>query len=229
MPVAVRKIHRKSTRFCVSNSLFSLFNSAGSPRSPTSPSSNCPPFEAVHDCYNPCFALTCDNLDPNPNIFCTLECRIQCDCIEGYRRLPSTGRCVPVEQCPNYCGVNQVKVNCYTNCSDSRHCPGTVDPAPADGSCTLACNKGDCECVNGYVRNRCGVCVLDTECSNPCSCNKRREKPDCMNSCSARTCEHATSGILRKCVSNCSYTCECELGFVRDNYGNCVTVDECPC
>lgn len=183
--------------------------------------------EAISPCYGPCTTRTCANLNPRPNprVMCPHICIAnQCDCKDGYRRLES-GECVPENKCPNWCDrPNEVKYDCYNECSP-RTCPNVTQPE--NRACTLQCEIGVCDCINNYFRNECGVCVPEDQCSASCSCKSDNEEIKCINSCSASTCEHVTSGILRKCASYCSRTCECNEGYARDAGGCCIPESEC--
>lgn len=183
-----------------------LFHAAQSTSNP------CGRYEEISQCGGPCTNRTCANLNPRPNpqLTCPHICiRGECDCIAGYRRLES-GECVPENKCPNWCDrAFEVKYECYNECS------------------ALECKIGECDCINGYLRNQCGVCVPMAQCSAGCTCKSDLEEIKCINSCSASTCEHVTSGVLRNCLSYCSKTCECKKDYARDAYGYCIPEVEC--
>ncbi|KAL0107994.1 hypothetical protein PUN28_014930 [Cardiocondyla obscurior] len=62
---------------------------------------------------------------------------------------------VTIDAAPN-CGPNEVYNTCGSSCV-----PSCQNPNPT--VCTLACKIG-CECVEGYVRNARGRCVLTQDC-----------------------------------------------------------------
>lgn len=48
-----------------------------------------------------------------------------------------------------------------------------------------------------------------------------------INACNNLTCTHQTPGVCTKECDSQNAGCICENGFVRDMYGECVTVDKC--
>lgn len=151
--------------------------------------------------------------------------RGECDCKQGYRRLDS-GKCVRESKCPNYCSQpNEVKYDCFKECAP-RTCPNVTQTK--NGTCELECQSGVCDCINGYLRNECGVCVPEAQCSDGCKCESKTEKIECINSCNASKCERITSRILYACPTDyCSKTCECIDGYARDAAGHCIPTTKC--
>jgi len=193
--------------------------------------------EAVSPCYNPCTAQTCENLNPPPDRICTRECQIGvCDCVDGYRR-GSDGVCAPESECEESssgpdtnleCGEHEAVSKCYNPCS-AQTCEN-LDPPP-DRICTLECQIGVCDCVEGYRRNNSrSPCEPERNCPKPVTCNPRNnEEKRCFNSCSERTCEHVNSPIKLNCITNCTVGCDCKIGYARNPAGQCVLSENCPC
>lgn len=180
----------------------------------------CGPNEEISPCSGPCTNRTCKNL--NPPIVCPTICATGvCDCKMGFRRLDS-GECVPENECPNFCDrPNEVRYDCYKEC-EPRTCPNVTENKNA----TCTCQSGKCDCINGFLRNICGICVEVSQCSTGCSCSST-ESVQCVNSCTKKTCEDVVSGVQKKCTTQyCSKTCECLEDFARLN-GECVPNAQC--
>lgn len=187
---------------------------------------DCPKNEEQVGCWNACTERTCENFNPPVDRVCNRACQVGvCDCIEGYRRL--NGTCVPEWECPQWCpGLNEAVSDCYNECVNDRACPGVRGNTTQ--ICSLACQLGKCDCKNGYMRNKCGICVLAAQCADSnlsCSCPEN-ESIQCVNSCTAKTCNDVTSGANTDCASYCSYTCDCVKDFYR-LYSDCVPRQEC--
>ncbi|EFO91797.1 hypothetical protein CRE_07784 [Caenorhabditis remanei] len=114
---------------------------------------------------------------PNPS-FCTLQCVVGCQCDKGFFRR-SDKACVPQDQCnvvanttapvaptlpapPSAnltCRTNEQANDCHNPCTEKK-CPVKNGPLV---NCILNCQVG-CSCKPGYLRNKQGACVKDSEC-----------------------------------------------------------------
>lgn len=104
-----------------------------------------------------------------------------------------------------------------------------------DRSSKDMCILNVCDCVPGYSRNKCGICVKDTECDRPC-------RPALCFPCSdpneirykrLRECEVRSCANLER-ANDCTKTermfrnqCDCKDGYARDDCGRCVPELEC--
>lgn len=219
--------------------------------------------EGLNKCFNLCHARTCENRIPN-NRVCVQSCRENsCDCAEGFRR-NNCGECVSDELCNKPCdplrpiacrGKNEKLIPCFDLmkarvCSNARpsqqpSCPTdspfsldlddkfdwTDDPHKSENMCIL----NICDCMEGFFRNKCGICVKKRDCKKPCrlercdTCsdpNEMRYKR--LRECEARSCAN------RKNLVQCKGTdrvyrnqCDCKQHYYRDRCGRCVSEKEC--
>jgi hypothetical protein len=79
-----------------------------------------------------------------------------------------------------------------------------------------------CFCKKGWVRDQFGICIPKENCHVDCpdhevfsSCDKMCEK----------TCENQNPIF---CPEICKPGCVCEPGWVRNENGICVRIEECP-
>lgn len=218
--------------------------------------------EGENTCYNPCSARTCEHL-VNPPEVCPLYCALnQCDCLPNYY-LNGCGVCVTEEQCSIPCtntpiqcpGPNEELVGCLDPtkariCRDAR--PSEEPSCSRNSPFPLQLNRkarwrnadkkglcilNQCECKVGFSRNKCGICVEDEKCDQPCRPGRcqRCSDPNEIRYKRLRKCEFRTCKSLKK-ASECSANgddkvyhnqCDCKEGFVRNNCGKCVYIDEC--
>ncbi|XP_041989253.1 venom peptide BmKAPI-like [Aricia agestis] len=68
----------------------------------------------------------------------------------------------PVEQKPFDCSANEKYFKCNLEVCQ-KTCADLVNPPPCP-NISPDCYKPSCECVDGYLRNGDGVCVLEDKC-----------------------------------------------------------------
>lgn len=121
-------------------------------------------------------------------------------------------------------------MDCFSPCSP-RTCPNAIHSYHGNPPlCPMMCETGVCDCQEGFLRNKCGVCVPEVYCSMSCECkDEEKEEKRCVENCATRTCEHILSNKPREmCQSNfCTDRCECKPGFARDRFDECVEIDHC--
>lgn len=153
-----------------------------------------------------------------------------CHCVDGFVR-NKCGDCVKPSDCnqdckkkTTYCrGPNENPVGC-----DKR---STVRGCTSSDSRDTKCKKSVCDCIEGYLRNKNGLCVKEKDCSldiprqctNPCT--KKNEIYRCLNGCLERKC--STIGISFKCSDECTGGCDCIEGYRRDDNGECIPEAAC--
>lgn len=199
------------------------------------------PNETPDGCFDSDTELTCSNLDqrsermPSKGL-CILG---KCHCADGFVR-NKCGECVDVKDCDRECGKKEVEL---TQCSGPNESPVECYKQSSAKQCSTAgtstpyfksekCEKGKCDCIEGYLRNKNGVCVpeedcnldIPEKCSNPCT--KNNEIYRCLNGCLKRTCENI--GIKALCLDQCIGGCDCVEGYRRDDGDECIPEKECP-
>nr|QRN45218.1 zonadhesin-like 1 [Tineola bisselliella] len=172
-------------------------------------------------------------------------CAPQCRCYDGYYR-NDNGKCVTVKECLHKCGHNAYYEDCSNSDSGacvqgcvckkgyirnhgfcvkdkSQECPANehwtdcINPCPKGAMCFAPCIEG-CICNDGYVRKD-NVCVK----SDPI-CGKNEKYNRCGSACPL-TCAGPPPG---PCTKQCVPGCFCEEGYIRDDNGDCIPVNECP-
>lgn len=151
----------------------------------------------------------------------------QCQCKAGYYGLfTDPTECVPRNQCPNICPdkKNEVMYSCYDQCAPLV-CPNVTQFAGPN--CTSTCQSGVCDCIFGYSRNECGICVLAADCMKECTCPEN-ESVQCVNPCSRSTCKKYVLNIKPKCLDDCMKACDCKPKYARVNSTQkCVKKTDC--
>lgn len=200
--------------------------------------------------YNVCTENTCANLK-NPPENCPKDESNACVCREGLYR-NECNECVMKEECSKNC-TRPTKLQCtgqfemLYGCLDptqARVCPTTRCSKPRDFLLKYAkrsnqsglCALNTCDCIDGYLRNKCGQCVPANECGRkscigkftPCSePNEVRVKK--YRKCTARTCKNLKSPM--KCKGKAARVrknmCDCKIGYRRNKCGKCVPETEC--
>ncbi|CAB3243988.1 unnamed protein product [Arctia plantaginis] len=203
---------------------------------------DCPPFdcsarpnEEFHACPPLCPTDDCSQATPSGNcpqfgnILITLPCSPKCRCIKGYWR--KNGICVPYEECPNICPLNEEYNSCtqatcrHQNCStrnDPLSCP-RIDPAFC---------KGGCVCKENYYRNKNGTCVPEEQCNdNPKpTCEDNEILDDCPAHCKSEHCPKCGEDNKRCEQPNpCPPpACKCRFNHRRAENGSCIPTVDCP-
>lgn len=85
----------------------------------------------------------------------------------------------------------------------------------------ITCQRG-CYCKQGFVRNAENVCIPTEECP---VCEKPFEQFTFCNKLCDKTCKNPRPEI---CPAACFPGCICQEGYVRDENGRCIQVEECP-
>ncbi|GFR05007.1 hypothetical protein TNCT_498982 [Trichonephila clavata] len=190
---------------------------------------SCRSNEVYKQCGSAC-PPTCSNRGENQ--ICTLQCVAGCFCKDGLVR-DDQGECVKPEECPpstqepqgpggsmETCDENEE----YTDCGSA--CPPTCSNQGKNQACILLCVPG-CFCREGLVRNDAGKCVEPEDCpSSPEEiCKENEEYLSCGSACPP-TCSN--SGKNEICTTQCVSGCFCKEGFVKNDQGECVKLEECP-
>lgn len=125
------------------------------------------------------------------------------------------------------CGDHELVVDCYSACSP-RTCPDAIN-YPNGMVCPAICETDRCDCENGYLRNKCGVCTPAEFCSQSCECKSMEaEERRCVNDCSVRSCGNILSKTERNCTTDfCAEQCDCIEGYARNRFGECVVEERC--
>ncbi|XP_073426616.1 von Willebrand factor-like [Dendrobates tinctorius] len=164
-----------------------------------SAATRCKTGEEHNDCGSAC-PPTCKNRSP----ICAAVCVPGCFCKNGTIR-NDKGECVMVEKC---CSGNTE----YQQCGSA--CPPTCDNrSPV---CTKVCTPG-CFCKKGTIRNVKGECVKVEKC-----CSGNTEYQQCGSACPP-TCKNRSP----ICAAVCKSGCFCKKGTIRNDKGECVTVEKC--
>ncbi|CRK88925.1 CLUMA_CG002526, isoform A [Clunio marinus] len=190
----------------------------------TSSANNCPANEHFESCGSGCGDLTCE-VPNDASRICPPDCLAQCFCDLWLVR-NSANICVPLEDCPNVCGLNAELVTngkpdeCEPTCRKL-----TPNECPEVGVLTK------CVCKAGYVRdnNIDRNCVLIEDC--PSTCKSLETFTNCGSGCGDLTCEVPSHDGLT-CPEICQKGCFCSAGYVRDSNENCVPCTDCqtgPC
>lgn len=204
----------------------------------------------VSPCFKWCAENTCDNL-LNPPSNCTADCESNvCVCADGlYRNVCNL--CVTADQCNTTCqryeplvcpDPNEILNTCFIP-TNAKVCPNVQRSTPRDmflkyispsqpGLCALSV----CDCKDGYLRNKCGQCVLESDCSRKCCVHESdpcsqpgevRETKYCKRRRTSRRSRRRRSPFSskRKCRER-RYTkkseCNCQNGLSRDKCGRCL-------
>lgn len=223
--------------------------------------------QVVSNCYNECSANTCANVK-NPPQVCTLECALNV-CVCGPNLfLNECNECVEKSQCYVNCkkskpikckGPFETLYGCFKS-KEARVCPQIKYSRPRDvfsqyTSTDDLCVLNVCDCTNGFLRNKCGECVLPEDCGKKChkiACeephsevrtvySKRKCKKDdcahdkCETNCKDDACRSNCNKKRSKC-KKCRiarHVCVCKVGYARNKCGVCVPAhkafDNVPC
>lgn len=153
----------------------------------------------------------CDSSCSNPFPICPAVCVAQCQCKEGHFR-NDEGLCVTSNNCePMECGVNEQYTNCNEGCGPFCDSSIVCDSLPF-------CAPG-CECIDEYVRDRDGECVLHSDCPHECDTN------EIWKECGG--CDASCKNPMQYCPEICISRCECADGFFRNEKNECVESIEC--
>jgi hypothetical protein len=96
-------------------------------------------------------------------------------------------------------------------------------------TCIALCKAG-CICIEGYLRDEKGRCVLASECNKECTkeCPPHEVYSDCgANSCQM-FCDWYYNPDSYACRPICTPGCICEEGYIRGPNGDCIMPTECP-
>ncbi|CAF4776537.1 unnamed protein product [Pieris macdunnoughi] len=175
-------------------------------------------------CDNECDKLSQQSKDNCPIV--NIQCNRMCYCEDGYAR-DANNTCIPIHECPPECPLNERYVNNINEICRAKTCSELDQHLPCQEK--GYCNTGPpgCICIDGYVRNADGVCVLTTEC--PPKCPKGEVYEKCPDPCIPNTCASIWSKYkpCPPCPEDCKPTCRCPDGQHRNKIGQCITTEEC--
>lgn len=207
--------------------------------------------QVVTPCYRWCEEKTCANLANPQN--CSTACESNVCVCAGDLYRNECNECVPKERCSEKCkrtvapldcaDPNEVLNTCW-NPTKVKVCPDVAHSKLRDrflefgqSSAPGLCILSVCDCKDGYLRNRCGLCVPEKQCSDKCCIDEcdpcpqqnevrvtkhRKRSHSSKRSHSPFSCKrkHKKHGHDEKSV------CVCKKGFVRDKCGRCVQPDQ---
>lgn len=207
----------------------------------------------IPECYKWCEEKTCQNLLTPTNCDNTPCESGVCVCAgDLYRN--ECGRCVTKEECNTTCkrflplkcpDPNEQIYGCLDP-TKAKVCPNLRRSMPRDlffnpkpvqpGLCALT----TCDCKNGYLRNRCGQCVLAADCNKKCCVSKSDpcSQPNEVRVTKYNKNRRALGRSKRKCSPfphkrndrrgkySKKSSCVCEDGFKRDHCGQCLQPQE---
>ncbi|XP_052739975.1 zonadhesin [Bicyclus anynana] len=175
---------------------------------PIPPVLECGKNEEPAACKKVCPPLSC-SWDPTRMACRPGPCRPGCNCIKGYLQ-NDKGVCIPEGQCPIKCPENEEYTDCYKNLDLS------------DPSATLTVKCRPCQCIEGYVRAKNGVCVTKEQL---CEADRNTTYTLCPNRC-VSTCQNP-NGV---CSSECreGYGCGCKPGYLLSDDKKCILPQDCP-
>lgn len=103
-------------------------------------------------------------------------------------------------------------------------CEPSCDEQP--NFCILVC-IAKCVCIEGYVLDKDGSCILPSECpfavDNKTCIELNTEYTPCGAACEP-TCRFRRP---RPCPAVCVEGCKCKKGYIRNDQGNCVHPVQC--
>uniref|UniRef100_A0A1I8A2H2 TIL domain-containing protein n=1 Tax=Steinernema glaseri TaxID=37863 RepID=A0A1I8A2H2_9BILA len=119
---------------------------------------------------------------------------------------------------------------------------GACDPTCEKPICasSLLCKQPECGCIDGFVRNKSGLCINATEClHHPVitdhhpngvakavhpKCGLNEELKACGSAC-APTCTVPEPVCESHCIID---VCQCKEGYVAFTNGSCIALSDCP-
>ncbi|GMT10175.1 hypothetical protein PFISCL1PPCAC_1472 [Pristionchus fissidentatus] len=166
---------------------------------------------------------------PQPEVLPRISCA-NVRCAGPCTDTPNGPRCGP--RPVNGCPPNEEIRNCTNKCNE----PFCGDENFAR-RCALVCLTPECECIQGFVRDKARGCVKREECAKEgqqddeptaVSCGSNEEYRECANKCFEPFC--GDEGMMRNCFTVCQKgACECKKGFVRERTTKqCIKREQCP-
>ncbi|KAL0832215.1 hypothetical protein ABMA28_001666 [Loxostege sticticalis] len=119
------------------------------------------------------------------------------------------------------CPHNEMQVEC-AHCGPKR-CDELGRPVPCAGGTALC--RPECVCVDGYVRDDDGTCILKNEC--PSCGGDKNATSGCGNHCGNSCSDYKETN--KTCPNDCRYNrCVCRTNYVyHDSLRICVLPDDC--
>nr|XP_034824830.1 zonadhesin-like [Maniola hyperantus] len=160
------------------------------------------------------------------------HCKRGCVCRQNYLRADN-GTCILASQCPNALKCpkpNEYYDACPPQCP-SRTC-GVMDnrtacPEPLEVG-DPRCPPGSCRCNVGFYRDSDGSCVTWNLCK---TCPENETAVSCFQAkCERRDCSDLGQPVacVRIDPMFCTVGCLCQEGFLRNNNGTCIPINQCP-
>lgn len=138
-------------------------------------------------------------------------------------------------------GKHEVLHGCFDP-SKSKVCPEVKFSKPRDvffqpkQPQSDLCVLNVCDCIDGYLRNKCGQCVPANECGRKCCVGKCSRCPGPnevrvtkYRKCTARTCKNLKFPMIckKRAERVRKNVCDCKIGYRRDDCGRCIPEDQC--
>ncbi|CAO1396939.1 unnamed protein product [Diamesa tonsa] len=158
----------------------------------------------------------------------SVNCENKCYCRKGY--VKENGTCVAIETCQN---PNSTFNSCGTSCE-----------ATCDNQNPMICPKicvAGCFCNKGFIKESSGICIKIEKCPISTCKDPNSEHNTCGSSCRcddrnsyANECGSACEASCKNpnpkgpCPDVCVRGCFCKPGFLKNDQGVCVPVEECP-
>ncbi|XP_047526818.1 zonadhesin-like isoform X2 [Vanessa atalanta] len=156
-------------------------------------------------------------------------CEPGCRCIDNYKR-NENGICIPKEECPTECGINEIYDICPPTCPpqrcdvDERVIRCAKNPEPGDAAC-----KPGCRCIDNYKKNASGICIPKQECPGVVYCGPNEILSSCVNGgCGRWNCSQTSEICYKIADSDCREGCHCIDKYLRADNGTCIPADQCP-
>ncbi|XP_059048367.1 zonadhesin-like [Achroia grisella] len=186
----------------------------------------CRKHEVYEKCPNPCLPQKCSEV--GFPIACPASVippcgKPACVCEDGYYR-NCDGVCIPSKNCPSCGGDPNARPGCG-NCRETCSNYNSTEPI----YCTQVCYSNACDCLPGYVLdNNTGKCVRPKNCTPVCG--KDEVYSSCVNGgCDKRNCSQLSQPKVCIDPIKCLGGCICREGYLRDDNGVCVPIDQCGC
>ncbi|KAL3857455.1 hypothetical protein ACJMK2_012125 [Sinanodonta woodiana] len=145
-----------------------------------------------------------------------------------------------------FCRIGYHLTNDGVHCKDDDEC--------TQNACQQTCHNTDgsyqCSCYAGYKLDSdkktckpCDILTFGENCNQTCQCGQGVERCDTVKGCVCKagwtgsTCEadvnecnepNVCANALKVCVNtNGSYECNCVSGYIKDENGTCIDINEC--
>nr|WHN38851.1 Zon4B-L [Andraca theae] len=197
------------------------------------PEKECPlecskPHQVYNSCPVTCPPQTCASI--NHIYHCPLQltnrslqqCKPDCVCEKGYFK-NLIEECISKDDCLKCTGPHEY-FSCGVACDNVCATLSKRNQTNCDIK-NIMCNKM-CYCEQGYARDNNNTCIPISECN---ACGPNEVPSDCVNGgCDKRNCTELGQPDICRDPLECTKGCVCETGYLRNDDGVCVPINECP-